>query len=83
MADRTHCPCCGRRTSAEPGHTLFNLSARGGSFIENMRRPGFETPQRLGNGNVRFPAGWSEADRRTWRVMMDEPGAEWMEGDHG
>lgn len=73
----TLCPCCGQRTQAPNGFTLFSLASKGGSFIETVCTPGFETPRRLGNGNIHFPAGWSEADRRTWRVMMDEPGAEY------
>jgi len=52
--------------------------------------PGSETPTDrpviLGdskNGNVAWPVGWSAAQRRDWRMMMDMPGAEWPENYPG
>lgn len=42
-----------------------------------------DRPEILGDprlGNVAWPAGWSERQRREWRILMDMPGAEWNGG---
>jgi len=45
------------------GHSTFN---------EFIRRP-----CHVGYGNVVWPAGYSEEQRREWRAFMEIPGQEW------
>jgi len=45
------------------GHSTIN---------EFIRRP-----CHVGYGNVVWPAGYSEQQRREWRVLMEMPGEEW------
>ena len=47
------------------------------------RASGLDKPEILGdpeNCNVAFPANWTRAQRREWRILMDMPGHEW-DGD--
>lgn len=46
---------------------------QGHSTVEQFIRK----PCHVGYGNVVWPAGYSEQQRREWRVMMELPGAEW------
>ncbi len=34
-------------------------------------------PSHDSNGNVIWPKGWTEDERKNWRMMMDIPGVEW------
>jgi hypothetical protein len=45
----------------------------GHSTVEKFIRK----PCHVGYGNVVWPAGFSEQQRREWRIMMELPGAEW------
>ena len=59
------------------------LGVRGYSFIDCVidgERLARERPEILGDprsGNIAWPAGWNESQRREWRILMDMPGVEW------